>query len=140
MVDKKESLSQISASRGAYDYSKRYLGNIADDYVMVTNKKEHKDCIGIKGGKYDGVIYKYGKVAAVEDANNNTLPATLKFNYNIIDRNGLPEDDPNYFNKDFKNLLGDILCDIVDQYYSREEIFSGKQSDDRKDNTKSTNT
>ena len=58
MVDKKESQSKISASRGAYDYSKRYLGNIADDYVMVTNKKEHKDCIGIKGGKYDGVIYK----------------------------------------------------------------------------------
>ena len=86
------------------------------------------------------MIYKYGKVASVEDANNNTLPATLKFNYNIIDRNGLPEDDPNYFNKDFKNLLGDILCDIVDRHYSREEVFSGKQSDDRKDNTKSTNT
>ena len=48
MVDKKESQSKISASRGAYDYSKRYLGNIADDYVMVTNKKEHKDCIGIR--------------------------------------------------------------------------------------------
>ena len=83
MVDKKQSQNKISASRGAYDYSKRYLGNIADDYVMVTNKKEHKDCIGIKGGKYDGVIYKYGKVATVEDASNNTLPATLKFNYNI---------------------------------------------------------
>ena len=92
------------------------------------------------GDVYKRQIYKYGKVASVEDANNNTLPATLKFNYNIIDRNGLPEDDPNYFNKDFKNLLGDILCDIVDRHYSREEVFSGKQSDDRKDNTKSTNT
>ena len=43
-------------------------------------------------------------------------------------------------NKDFKNLLGDILCDIVDRHYSREEVFSGQQSNDREDNTKSTNT
>ena len=74
---------------------------------------------------------------------SESLPVVLnslkKFNYNIIDRNGLPEDDPDYFNKDFKNLLGDILCDIVDQHYSRDEVFSGK-SDNRKNDIKSTNT
>ena len=64
----------------------------------------------------------------------------LKFNYKIIDRNGLPEDDADYFGRDFKNLIGDILCDIVDRHYSRKEVFSGTKSDDREDNAKSTDT
>ena len=140
MVDKDPKTVTLAANRPAFDYSKRYLGIIADDYVMVTNKKEHEDCIGIKGGKYEGVIYKYGKIAQVEDANNGTLPATLKFNYKIIDRNGLPEDDADYFGRDFKNLIGDILCDIVDRHYSRKEVFSGTKSAEREDNAKSTDT
>ena len=57
MVDKDPKTVTLAANRPAFDYSKRYLGIIADDYVMVTNKKEHEDCIGIKGGKYDCLLY-----------------------------------------------------------------------------------
>jgi len=39
-------------------------------------------------------------------------------------------------NIDFKNLLGDILCDIVDKHYS-EGVISGTESDDRSNDTKS---
>ena len=114
--------------------------SIRDKFAYVESESQTQTCIGIKGGKYEGVIYKYGKIAQVEDANNGTLPATLKFNYKIIDRNGLPEDDADYFGRDFKNLIGDILCDIVDRHYSRKEVFSGTKSDDREDNAKSTDT
>ena len=69
----------------------------------------------------------------------NADPSARRDLERFIDRL-VPEDDPDYFNKDFKNLLGDILCDIVDQHYSRDEVFSGKQSDDRKNDIKSTNT
>ena len=38
------------ALKKANDTSKRYLGNIADDYVFLENKsKTQQDCIGIKG-------------------------------------------------------------------------------------------
>ena len=112
--------------RKAFDKSCRYLGKIADDYVFLENK-EWKDCIGIKGGRFDGVVYQY---AAIEDASNTGLQAVLKFNYNIVDPNGLPDE---FFTEDFKNLLGDILCHIVDSHYSRGELFN---ADDREDNTK----
>ena len=74
------------------DNSKRYLGNIADKYVFLENKsKSQQDCIGIKGGKYEGVIYKYGKIAQVEDANNGTLPATSHL------KPSTPSSDNQYF-------------------------------------------
>ena len=41
--------------------------------------------------------------------------AVLKFQYTVVDYNGFKEE---HLNIDFKNLLGDILCDIVDKHYS----------------------
>jgi len=137
MVDKSNNSQNNDAyqkenlvERKAFDKSMRYLGKIADDYVFLENDK-WKDCIGIKGGRFDGVVYKYAKTAAVEDASNRGLQAVLKFNYQIIDPNGLPDD---YFTIDFKNLIGDILCHIVDSHYSRGEVFN---ADDRENDTKS---
>ena len=34
--------------------------NIRDMYVFITNKNEDMQCIGIKIGKFHGVVYKYG--------------------------------------------------------------------------------
>ena len=133
MVDKDPKTVTLAANRPAFDYSKRYLGIIADDYVMVTNKKEHEDCIGIKGGRYDGIVFKFGKIASVQDPQNPGLEAVLKFQYTVVDYNGLKEE---HLNIDFKNLLGDILCDIVDKHYS-EGVISGTKSDDRSNDTKS---
>ena len=49
------------ALKKANDTSKRYLGNIADDYVFLENKsKSQQDCIGIKGGRYDTLIKDLG--------------------------------------------------------------------------------
>ena len=133
MVDKDPKTVTLAANRPDFDYSKRYLGIIADDYVMVTNKKEHEDCIGIKGGRYDGIVFKFGKIASVQDPQNPGLEAVLKFQYTVVDYNGLKEE---HLNIDFKNLLGDILCDIVDKHYS-EGVISGTKSDDRSNDTKS---
>ncbi len=52
------------AMRKVNDNSKRYLGNIADDYVFLENKsKSQQYFIGIKGGRYDGVVFKFGKIS-----------------------------------------------------------------------------
>ena len=63
----------------------------------------------IDDGRYQGVIYKYGKVSAAEKENpDGTL--NFKFEYDIVDDVNM---DQEYFKEDFFNLIGDILVDII---------------------------
>ena len=41
------------------------MSNIKESYVYVESKTQDQTCIGIKGGKFAGVIYKYGSVSLV---------------------------------------------------------------------------
>ena len=95
--------------------------NIEDKYRYVVRKIRDSDDgepefedwtgIGITEGRYEGVIYKYGKVSVPEEENEDgTLP--LRFEYDIIDTNNHPEED---FKEDFDGLIGDILVDILDK-------------------------
>ena len=80
-------------------------------------------CIGIKEGKFAGVVYKYGKVSIGEETEKGNLP--FRFEYDILDNNMIPReqfDDDNFF-----NLLGDILVDIID----RQENLNFGHTDDR---------
>ena len=85
--------------------------SIRDQYVFITNKDENMQCIGIRKGKFEGVVYKYGKVSLGEETKDGNLP--FKFEYDILDNNMIPRkefDDDNFF-----KLLGDILVDIIDR-------------------------
>jgi|TARA_R100000742_G_C4268142_1_gene86459 hypothetical protein len=85
--------------------------NIRDMYVFITNKNEDMQCIGIKKGKFHGVVYKYGKVTLGEETEKGNLP--FRFEYDILDNNMIPReqfDDQNFF-----KLIGDILVDIIDR-------------------------
>ena len=84
--------------------------SIRDQYVFITNKNEEMQCIGIRKGKFEGVVYKYGKVSLGEETKDGNLP--FRFEYDILDNNMIPRevfDDDNFF-----KLLGDILVDIID--------------------------
>ena len=63
--------------------------SIRDKFVYVTTKSQDQTCIGLteKSGKYHGVVYKYGKVGFGEENLDGTKP--LRFEYNIVDNNGL---------------------------------------------------
>ena len=82
-------------------------------YKFVQNKDAKWQGIGLteEAGKYQGVIYSYGKVSfgEKEDKDGN-LP--LHFEWNILDSNGLPKE---MFEEEFFNLIGDILYDIMDK-------------------------
>ena len=80
-------------------------------YKYVFKEGDNSTCIGIKGGPYEGVIYKYGMVTLPEKENSDgTLP--FKFEYDIVDNNGIKREN---FDDDFFNLIGDILVDIIDR-------------------------
>jgi len=98
------------------------MPNIKESYVYVESKKQDQTCIGIKGGKYAGVVYKYGNVSLGEETQNGQMP--FKFEFEIIDNNAVPKED---FKEDFMNLLGDILVDIIEE--------QNAESDNRENNT-----
>ena len=101
--------------------------SIKDQYVFITNKNEDMQCIGIKKGKYHGVVYKYGKVTLGEENDDGNLP--FRFEYDILDNNMIPReefDDENFF-----KLLGDILVDIID---GQEDLNIG-YTDNREDSS-----
>ena len=85
--------------------------SIRDQYVFITTEKDTTtQYIGIRQGKFEGVVYRYNKISTKENT-DGTL--TLKFEYDIMDSNLIPRkefDDDNFF-----NLLGDILVDVIDR-------------------------
>ena len=86
--------------------------NIKDSYTFVTNNRDETQCIGINGGTFEGVIYKYGKVSIPDPEKldkKSDLP--LSFHYDIVDNNSIPVE---WFNEEFNTLIGDILVDIID--------------------------
>ena len=96
--------------------------SIRDQYVFITNKNEEMQCIGIRKGKFEGVVYKYGKVSLGEETKDGNLP--FRFEYDILDSNMIPReefDDENFF-----KLLGDILVDIIDR---QENLNIGNAND-----------
>ena len=89
------------------------MSNIKDRYVFVTDNENNWQCIGIRGGQFDGVVYKYGKITIPEPPEENIeKDLTLKFEYDIVSTNNLPAE---WFGEEFFNLIGDILVDILDE-------------------------
>ena len=84
-----------------------------ENYTYVSRGKEQWASIMITKGKYEGIIYQYGRVSVAEEENKNgEMP--LSFNYNIVDINGHDKEELDS-STDFKNTLGDILVEILDE-------------------------
>ena len=80
-------------------------------YTFVQKEGDDFTCIKLTSEKYDGIIYKYGKVAFCKEENaDGTLP--MIFDYDIIK-------NPNKIDlgdeKDFVNYIGDILIELMDK-------------------------
>ena len=94
------------------------MSDIKSKYKYVVKKIDDDEYvdqtfIGLTeaAGRYQGVIYSYGKVSVPQEIQQNsdgTLP--FKFEYDIVDSNGLTRE---YFKEDFYEIIGDILLDIV---------------------------
>ena len=92
--------------------------SIRDKFVYVTTKEQDQTLIGIKEGKFAGVVYKYCRVsfAKEEDANGN-LP--MQFQYDIVDNNGIPREQ---FGEDLFSLKVDILVKVIEEQTKNEPV------------------
>ena len=86
--------------------------------MFVSQVEDEWASVCIKGGKFDGVIYNYGKVSVPKKENDDgTLP--FRFEYNIIDNVGISRED---FGEEFFILIGDILVDIIDDQLKENNL------------------
>ena len=99
--------------------------SIRDQYVFITNKDEEMQCIGIRKGKFEGVVYKYGKVSLGEETKDGNLP--FRFEYDILDNNMIPREE--FDDKNFFKLLGDILVDIIDRQENLNIGYTNNRED-----------
>ena len=107
------------------------MSDIKDMYTFVENKDKTWTGIGLteKAGKYQGVVYKYGKVSV--DENKNNEDATLQFEWDMLDSNGLPKE---MIGDDFFKLIGDILQDIITEQLDKDDL-QYVNTDNRKNDT-----
>jgi len=83
--------------------------DIKNKYKIIAKKKDETASVLITGGYYDDVIYEYGAVSLPDKENDDgTMP--LKFEYTIIENVGIEKES---FDKEFFDLIGDILVDII---------------------------
>ena len=94
------------------------MSDIKSKYMFASQVEDEWASVCIKGGKFDGVIYNYGKVSVPKKENNDgTLP--FRFEYNIIDNVGISREE---FGEEFFILLGDILVDIIDDQLKENKL------------------
>ena len=106
------------------------MKDMSEYFQYVENKDQILTGIGLteKAVKYQGVVYRYGKVSISEDEENDK--ATLHFEWDMLDSNDLPKE---FFGDDFFELAGDILHHIMDEQLN-EDNLQYVDTDDRENN------
>jgi hypothetical protein len=80
-------------------------------YTFVQKEGDDFTCIKLLSEKYDGIIYKYGKVGFGKDENpDGSLP--MIFDYDIIKN---PNKKELGDEKEFINHIGDILLELMEK-------------------------
>ena len=93
--------------------------DLKDKYTFVSKVDDKWASLCIRGGKFDGVIYKYGKVSVSEENKNEDGTLPFQFEYDIIDNVGISRED---FDEEFFTLIGDILVDIIDEQIEEDNF------------------
>ena len=103
------------------------MSDIKSKYKYVVKKIDDDEYvdqtfIGLTeaAGRYQGVIYSYGKVSVPQEIQQNsdgTLP--FKFEYSILDNANINREE---FGEDFFKIIGDILVDIIDEQLQEENL------------------
>ena len=98
--------------------------DISRSFEFVTTDKETQEWTGIKllsiTGKYENIIYKYGKVEiGEEETKEGDMPLT--FHYDVLYS---PQYTPKELQEDmeFKNLLGDILITVIESQLKEDNL------------------
>ena len=90
-------------------------------YAFAQREGDDFSCVKLLSGKYEEVIYKYDKVA-FEQKPLETGEVPLRFTYDIM----INPKNVDVLGEDFKNYIGDILVEIVEQQLKEGKVTFGK--------------
>ena len=89
-------------------------------WSWVSRKEDKQASLRISEGKFEGVVYSYGKVVLpVEQKINDEGDLPFKFEYSILDNANIDREE---FREDFFKIIGDILVDIIDEQLQEENL------------------
>jgi|SRR6056300_1518162 hypothetical protein len=90
-------------------------------YAFAQREGDDFSCVRLLEGQYDGVIYKYDKVAfEPKPLDSGDIP--LRFTYDIM----VNPKKVDVESTDFKNYIGDILIEIVEEQLKQGKVeFNG---------------
>ena len=89
-------------------------------WSWVSRKEDKQASLRISEGKFEGVVYQYGKVVLpVEQKINDEGDLPFKFEYSILDNANIDREE---FGNDFFTIIGDILVDIIDEQLQEENL------------------
>ena len=93
---------------------------MTEKYRFVSREGDKWASILIDSGKYNGIIYQYGKVSVPEEENEDgNMP--LAFKYNVLDYNGHTEESLKE-TEEFTTTIGDILVVILDEQLEKDNL------------------
>ena len=78
------------------------------DYVFLDSDDNKRTGVGIKRGKFSGVLYHYGKAKIQEDEGF----AKMTFSYTVVQSPKIPIHEL-MEDKEFHDFIGEILTDIL---------------------------
>ena len=86
----------------------------------VTREGDKQAALRIGEGKYEGVVYQYGKVSLPEE-NEMNLKGDLpfRFEYTILDNANIDREE---FGEEFFTIIGDILVNIIDEQLQENNL------------------
>jgi len=90
-------------------------------YAFAQKEGDDFSCVKLLDGQYEGIIYKYDKVA-FEKAPLDGSDIPLRFTYDIMTN----PNEEDILSDDFRNYIGDILVEIVDQQLKEGKAEFGK--------------
>lgn len=89
-------------------------------WSWVSRKEDKQASLRISEGKFEGVVYSYGKIVLpVEQEINGKGDLPFKFEYSILDNANI---DRKEFGEDFFKIIGDILVDIIDEQLQEKNL------------------
>ena len=86
-------------------------------YAFAQRKDDDFTCVKLLDGEYEGIIYKYNNVKFENVNTNGQIP--LQFSYDVFQN---PE-NKDVDTQEFKNYIGDILVELVDQQLKDGTLF-----------------
>tara|TARA_R110002050_G_scaffold32017_2_gene82436 strand:+ start:1872 stop:2189 length:318 start_codon:yes stop_codon:yes gene_type:complete len=102
--------------------------NLEETVQFVEKPSSDFYSLKVLQGAYSGVIYTYGKVQLYEDEANCELK--IKFTFKLEEVPDNLNEEKLKESKDFKNFMGDVLSQLLDEKLYNDKLTNANTQDD----------